>query len=474
MDDLRRIDEWLRPPGDENEVFVTLEEVSAVGLSGHEIYARAKTYLLMNEMCPDQEETDLLSARQLLWCAASMGHGKAIEALAEQIRSVLNSEWAFDRPEYRHWREIMEIYDRLWLSLNSDDLNSADEDARLEAESQREITKALSSLVLDEDKQDPNEKGRNLWLDEEDESHTEEDWHQILKTIGDSKSREGAEIAKRYERLLHPLPLKGIMPERGVVASTIAREWPWAPGVGQFVESALDVLRSVGIKRPQLKPLLLVGAPGTGKTALAQRLAQLLNLKSVITLISGSMDGAGLNAVSRGWQTARPSAPVMAASDLLCADPMIILDEVDKGTAVGSQNGSAAGTLLGMLGSPERYYDSCLLTSCDLTKMTFVATANSLKSIPEPLLDRFNILHVGRPGAEHFDIILSNMRRKKAAELGIHPELLVELDYAEREALRAFYGAGGASLRQFSRAFDVVLAEAVNRELEEMPRMMMC
>src|SRR5690606_25640793 len=143
-----------------------------------------------------------------------------------------------------------------------------------------------------------------------------------------------------------------------------------------------------------------------------------------------------------------------------CADPCIIIDEVDKGAAVGSRNGSVAGTLLGMLGSPERFYDSCLLTTVDLSKMTFVATANDLTMIPDALLDRFSVIRIGRPSAEHFDIILASMRKKAARDLGVPVALLTELDYEETEALRTFFGKGGSSLRQFSRSFDYVLSQA--------------
>src|SRR3546814_3608012 len=75
----------------------------------------------------------------------------------------------------------------------------------------------------------------------------------------------------------------------------------------------------------------------------------------------GSADLAGLTAVSRGWSTARASAPLQAMAEHACPNPALILDELDKGTDIGGRNGSAVAAALGMLTGPTAFWDSCLL-----------------------------------------------------------------------------------------------------------------
>lgn len=294
--------------------------------------------------------------------------------------------------------------------------------------------------------------------------------HKVIREIGDAESADGRGIHKRYSRVLNkPLPLSCAMPEKGHLLSTLGAEFPWARGVVSAIEDAIDLQRSLGIHVPNLKPILLIGEPGTGKTTLALRIAEFLNLRSTILAVGGTSDAAALAAVTRGWSGSRPCAPFLAMHRHSVADPCMIVDEIDKGGAVGGQNGSATGTLLSMLSTSEAYYDTCLLSDVDISRVFWIATANSLDNIPPALVDRFQAFVVPRPEQEHFGTVTKSMRAKLARELNTIPEFLPSIDDDEFNALKSFFYENRGSLRQFDRVFRFVIGEALKRE-QSIPR----
>jgi ATP-dependent Lon protease len=163
---------------------------------------------------------------------------------------------------------------------------------------------------------------------------------------------------------------------------------------------------------------------------------------------------------------------VQAMLDSLSCDPCVIVDELDKSSQIGSQNGSVMGALLGMLDKPHEYHDTALMTKVDLSHIQFIATANALEPINGPLLDRFMIIPVPKPGLEHFDRILDQMRRDMTDRLGIPPGSLPLLDGDEYHALKSFFAGGRGSLRVVSDAYEIALRSALERQSKATPVLM--
>lgn len=293
----------------------------------------------------------------------------------------------------------------------------------------------------------------------------------VLSSIGDPLSQEGRSLSSRFSPILRkPVPRRGLTPAEGAVSEAISFRYPWAVGAADIIERSFALIRGTSSDRSYAKPLMFVGEKGTGKTSLAIFVAQLLGRHWVRLPAAGTADSATLGATPRGWSNFRVSMPAQAILESKSCDPCVIVDELDKASRVGSQNGSVMGVLMGMLDLPAKYYDTALMSNIDLSHTLFMATANRVDTIAEELLDRFTIVPVARPKIEHFDVILATLRTQMASQLGVDEFALPSLDEVEYAALRSFFSTNRGSLRVLSEAFEVTLKSAFDRQ-HAMPRM---
>lgn len=287
----------------------------------------------------------------------------------------------------------------------------------------------------------------------------------VLPSIGDPLSQEGRNLSARFSSIINkPVPRRGLTPADGAVAEAISLRYPWASGAAEIIERSFALIRGSQSDRSYAKPLMFVGEKGTGKTSLAIFVAQLLGRHWIRLPAAGTSDTASLAATPRNWSNFRVSLPVQAMLESKSCDPCVIVDELDKASRIGSQNGSVMGALMGMLDLPASYYDTALMANIDLSHTLFMATANRLDTITEELLDRFTIVPVARPGIEHFDMIVSSLRKQTAERLGVEEFALPTLDEVEYAALRSFFGRNRGSLRALSEAFEVSLKSAFDRQ----------
>lgn len=241
----------------------------------------------------------------------------------------------------------------------------------------------------------------------------------------------------------------------GVDAAAAARdleaEFPYASA-----ELRLVLGDTVGARFTRPRPTLFLGSPGCGKTRAARRLTEVLGLPLTLYSCAGVSDAA-FGSTSRQWSTGRACVPLQAIKRTGVANPMIVLDELNR-AGTRAENGRLTDTLISML-EPEgarRYHDSFIETAVDLSAVCYLATANSLDGIPDALLDRFRIVRFPEPRAQDLPVLASAMVRAYRDERGLDPTWCPDLAPDEVDLLS--HGWKGGSLRKLARLTDALLS----------------
>ena len=198
-------------------------------------------------------------------------------------------------------------------------------------------------------------------------------------------------------------------------------------GLKKVKKRIIEQLAVMSLNKKQSGSILLfVGAPGTGKTSIGKSIAEALGREYVRISLGGVRDEADIRGHRRTYIGAMPGRIMDGMKKAATSNPVMVLDEIDK-LAI-SYNGDPASALLEVL-DPEQnntFTDHYMNVPYDLSDVLFVCTANSLDTIPGPLLDRMEVIRfTGYTALEKFSIAKDHLIPKAKKKAGISEENLI-------------------------------------------------